>query len=65
VDGATSYKGSGIGVTMVGLQGETMNYALQLLLAASNNVTEYEELLDGLCFAKGVGAIRIVVYSNS
>jgi ribonuclease HI len=65
VDGATSYKGSGIGITMIGPQGEAINYAPQLLFMASNNIAEYEALLAGLRFAKGVGAQRVVVYSDS
>jgi ribonuclease HI len=32
---------------------------------ASNNIAEYEALLIGLHFAKGVGARRVVVYSDS
>jgi ribonuclease HI len=56
VNGTASYKGSGIGVTMIGPQGETVNYALQLLFMASNNIAEYETLLVGLRFVKGVGA---------
>jgi ribonuclease HI len=42
-----------------------MNYSLQLLFVASNNIAEYEVLLAGLHFAKGIGAKRVVVYSDS
>jgi hypothetical protein len=56
MNGATSYKGSRIRVTMIGTQGEAVNYALQLLFMASNNVEEYDAFLIGLRFAKGIGA---------
>jgi ribonuclease HI/transposase InsO family protein len=65
IDGVASYKRSRIGVTMIGRQGEAVNYALQLLFMTSNNRAEYEALLAGLCFAKGVGARRVVIYSES
>jgi ribonuclease HI len=65
VDRVASYKGSEIGVTMIVSQGEAVNYAMQLLFMASNNIAEYEALLVGLSFAKSVGARRVVVYSDS
>jgi ribonuclease HI len=62
---ATSYKGLGIRVTMIGPQGEAVNYALQLLFMAFNNIAEYETLLTGLRFTKGVSARQVVIYSDS
>jgi hypothetical protein len=48
VDGATSYKGSGIGVTMVGLQGEIMNYALSKLAVGGDlNKDQFVVVLKG------------------
>jgi ribonuclease HI len=50
---------------MVGPQGEVVNYALQLLFMASNNIAEYETLLPELHFTKSVSVRRVVVYSDS
>jgi ribonuclease HI len=61
----TSYKGCGIGVTMIRPQRESINYALQLMLMASNIIAEHKTLLVGLRFAKGVGVKRVVLYSDS
>jgi ribonuclease HI len=65
VDGASSMKGSGIGVTMVGPEGETFNYALQLMFVTSNNVAEYEALLAGLRLVQRIGAKKVLMYSDS
>ena len=65
VDGASSMKGSGIGVTMIDPEGETLNYALQLLFVTSNNAAEYEALLAGLRLVRGVGAKHVIMYSDS
>jgi hypothetical protein len=47
VDEVVSYKGSDVEVTMVGPQGETVNYTLQLLFVAFNNIAKYEALFAG------------------
>ncbi|KAF8080253.1 hypothetical protein N665_0961s0001 [Sinapis alba] len=62
VDGASSNKGSGIGVHLQSPTGELIEQSFLLGFAASNNEAEYEALIAGLRLAKVVGAKRVQAF---
>jgi ribonuclease HI len=45
--------------------GEQIKYVLQIFWKVSNNETEYEALLHGLCLAASLGIKRLRVYDDS
>ncbi|KAF8109753.1 hypothetical protein N665_0092s0025 [Sinapis alba] len=65
VDGASSNKGSGIGVHLQSPTGELIEQSFRLGFAASNNEAEYEALIAGLRLAKVVGARRLRAFCDS
>ena len=65
VDGASSVQGAGVGVQMLGPQGEDLKYAAHLLFPITNNAAEYEAIILGLKLAKGAGAEEVHVFSDS
>ncbi|KAJ1696048.1 hypothetical protein LUZ63_004560 [Rhynchospora breviuscula] len=65
VDGASSEKGSGVGVEIKGLNGEKFNYAVHPTFEVSNNVAEYEALLVGMRLIEAIGAKRVRFYMDS
>ncbi|KAF8096824.1 hypothetical protein N665_0300s0001 [Sinapis alba] len=65
VDGASSNKGSGIGVHLQLPTGELIEQSFRLGFAASNNETEYEALITELRLAKVVGAKRLQAFCDS
>ncbi|KAF8088966.1 hypothetical protein N665_0523s0012 [Sinapis alba] len=65
VDGASSNKGSGIGVHLQSPTRELIEQSFQLGFAASNNEAEYETLIAGLRLAKVVGAKRVQAFCDS
>ncbi|KAF8113529.1 hypothetical protein N665_0049s0044 [Sinapis alba] len=65
VDGASSNKGSGIGVHLQSPTGELIEQSFRLGFAASNNEAEYEALITGLRLANVVGAKRVQAFCNS
>ncbi|KAF8098772.1 hypothetical protein N665_0258s0005 [Sinapis alba] len=65
VDGASSNKGSGIGVHLQSPTSELIEQSFRLGFAASNNEAEYKALIAGLRLAKVVGAKRVQVFCDS
>ncbi|KAF8088650.1 hypothetical protein N665_0532s0014 [Sinapis alba] len=65
VDGASSNKGSGVGVHLQSPTGELIEQSFRLGFAASNNEAEYETLIEGLRLAKVVGAKRLQAFCDS
>ncbi|XP_043818212.1 uncharacterized protein LOC122725251 [Manihot esculenta] len=65
VDGASSAGGNGAGIMLKGPEGFKFCYALRLEFKASNNVAEYEALINGMQIAKEVGATDLEINSNS
>jgi len=43
--------GSRAGVVLISLDGSRLRYVIHLHFSASNNATEYEALINGLCIA--------------
>ncbi|KAF8093704.1 hypothetical protein N665_0380s0024 [Sinapis alba] len=65
VDGASSNKGSGIGVHLQSPIGELIEQSFRLGFSASNNEAEYEALIAGLRLPKLVGAKRLQAFRDS
>ncbi|XP_043808349.1 uncharacterized protein LOC110604832 [Manihot esculenta] len=65
VDGASSAGGSGAGMMLKGPGEFKVCYALRLEFKASNNVAEYETLINGILVAMEVGVTDLEVNSDS
>jgi ribonuclease HI len=46
-------------------EGDALKYAIQLEFPATNNITEYEGLVNGLRLAKGLGIQRVLIRRDS
>ena len=53
------------GVVLVSPEGGKFQYAIRLHFPASNNIAEYEALINGLHIAIDIGATRLYVYGDS
>ncbi|GKE31703.1 reverse transcriptase domain-containing protein, partial [Tanacetum coccineum] len=60
-DGASSPKGSGAGLVLIGPSGSEYTYALRLTFPSTNNEAEYEALLAGLRIARQMNISNIEV----
>ena len=65
IDGASGSQGSGAKIILIGPNKIQIRYAVKLKYNATNNATEYEELLTGLKLAIEVRAEHLKVYSDS
>jgi ribonuclease HI len=54
-DGSYTLKGAGAGVMLIPSEGDVLKYAIQLKFSATNNIAEYEGLVNGLRLAKDLG----------
>lgn len=57
--------GTRVGVILVSPEGNRLRYAIRIYFSASNNVAEYEGLINGLRIAVKLGATRLLVYGDS
>ena len=57
--------GLGARVVLISPDGSRLRYAICLHFLASNNTTEYEALINGLCIAIELGAMRLYVHGDS
>nr|GEX27913.1 hypothetical protein [Tanacetum cinerariifolium] len=64
-DGASSRKGSGAGLVLIGASGIEYTYALRLTFPSTNNEAEYEALLAGLRIARQMNISNIEVKVDS
>jgi ribonuclease HI len=64
-DGSVMGPGMGAGVMLISPEGNKFPYAIHIYFLASNNVAEYEGLINGLCIAIEVEANWLYVYSDS
>ena len=55
-DGSIMAPGSGAGVVLIAPDGSRLHYAIRLHFLDSNNVVEYEALINGLRIAIKLGA---------
>ncbi|GJX28566.1 reverse transcriptase domain-containing protein [Tanacetum coccineum] len=58
-DGASSVKGSGVGLVLIGPSGVEHTYSLRLTFDSTNNEAEYEALLAGLRIEKKMNIQRV------
>src|ERR1041385_5195778 len=63
--GSKIMTGLGAGVVLTSPKGDKLEYVLQIHVAASNNVAEYEALVHGVRLAKEIGIRRILCYGDS
>ena len=64
-DGSVMAPGSGAGVVLISPDGSRLHYAIRLHFLASNNIVEYEALINGLRIAIELGATRLYGCGNS
>ena len=64
-DGSLMKTGAGMGLLFISPLGVHMRYMVQLHFAASNNVAEYEALVNGLHIAIELGVWRLDVRGDS
>jgi ribonuclease HI len=65
-DGSKRTEGARADVVLVSPQGDKMRYVLRMSFPnASNNVAEYEALLNGMCMSKACGATRLKIFEES
>ena len=64
-DGSVMAPGSRAGVVLISPDGSRLRYANRLHFSASNNTIEYEALINGLCIAIKLGAMRLYVHGDS
>ncbi|XP_066374958.1 uncharacterized protein [Miscanthus floridulus] len=57
--------GSGARVVLISPDWSRLRYTIRLHFLASNNVTEYESLINGLRIAIELGATRLYVHGDS
>jgi ribonuclease HI len=50
--GSYTLKGAGAGVVLIPPEGDVLKYAIQLEFSTTNNIAEYEGLVNGLLLAK-------------
>jgi ribonuclease HI len=54
-DESYTLKGVGAGIMLIPPKGDVLKYAIQLEFPATNNIAEYEGLVNGLRLAKDLG----------
>ena len=64
-DGSLMMKGTGVGLVFVLPLGVCMRYMVRLHFPFSNNVAEYEALINGLCIAIKLGIRRLDIRGDS
>jgi ribonuclease HI len=64
-DRSYTLKRAGAGVVLIPPEGDVLRYATQLEFSATNNITEYEGLVNGLWLAKDLGIRRLLIRGHS
>ena len=64
-DGSIMALDSGAGGALISLDGSRLRCTIRLHFLASNNVVEFEALINGLCIAIELGATRLYVRGDS
>ena len=64
-DGSQMKKGTGIGLVFVSPLRVLLRYMVRLHFPSSNNVAEYEALINGLCIAIELGVRHLDVRGDS
>jgi hypothetical protein len=61
VDGSLMGPGAEASIVLISPEGNKLHYTIRLHFLASNNVAEYEGLINGLRISIGLGATRLYV----
>ncbi|XP_066324228.1 uncharacterized protein [Miscanthus floridulus] len=64
-NGSVMAPGSGDGVVLISLNGSRLRYMICLHFSTSNNATEYEALINGLCIAIELSATWLYIHGDS
>ena len=64
-DGSLMKKGNGVGLFFVLPLGVHMSYMVRIHFPSSNNVTEYEALINGVCIAIELGIRCLDIWGDS
>ena len=64
-DGSLMKQGAGLGLIFISPLGIHMKYVIRVHFPASNNVVEYEALINGLCIATELGIRCLEVRGDS
>jgi ribonuclease HI len=64
-DGSYTLKGAGGGVVFLPPKGYALRYAIQLEFPATNNIAEYERLVNGLRLANDLGIRQLLIKRDS
>ena len=64
-DGSLMKKGAGVGLVFISPLGVCMRYMVHIHFPSSNNVAEYEALINGLCIAVELGIRWLDVQGDS
>ena len=65
VDGVASSQGSGVGIVLIPLEEEPLEYSLRFAFPSSNNVVEYEMLIASLRLARKLEVTQLIAHSDS
>ncbi|XP_042472562.1 uncharacterized protein LOC122055261 [Zingiber officinale] len=65
VDGSSTRQDSKIGIMLSSQQKDRMHLSVRLDYRTTNNEAEYEALIVGLQAARHVGAVKVLIYSDS
>ena len=64
-DGASNYRGYGVGVLLISLEGKHISISVKLDFNVTNNAADYEACLLGMHFAIELGVKRLRVHGDS
>ena len=64
-DGSLMRNGAGVGLVFISPLGVRMRYMVRIHFPSSNNVAEYEALINGLCIAIELGILQLDVWGDS
>jgi ribonuclease HI len=64
-DGSYTLKGAGASVVLIPPECDVLKYAIQLEFSATNNIAEYEGLVNDLQLAKNLGIRRLLIRGDS
>jgi hypothetical protein len=64
-DGSYTLKGAEVGIMLIPPEDDALKYAIQLEFPATNNIAEYEGLVNGLRLAKDLGIRWLLIRGDS
>jgi ribonuclease HI len=63
-DRSYTLKGAGAGIMLITPEGDALKYAIQLNFPATNNIVEYDGLVNGVRLAKDLGIRRLLIMGD-